>query len=174
MNNGIMWFDPEAGHPNALAPGKRCQTNYCSIIAEHGDRRFALGTSGGRRILPAVTQLFSFLSDNGDTLETAFHRPRINSGERALVIGDTALDEEIHRALQTRFHYVQQHRLTFPFQVRLPKRRSQARKYKLGYGGNRFAVGRSRYRVRRKECEEKRNSLLKNACRPRGGGRPGS
>ena len=120
MNNGIMWFDPEAGRPNSLAPGKRCLTNYCPIIAEQGDRRFALGASGGRRILPAVTQLFSFLADYADTLETAFHRPRIDASEGALVIGDTALDEEIHRALQARFDYIQQHRLTLPFKYACP------------------------------------------------------
>ncbi len=120
MNNGIMWFDPEAGRPNSLAPGKRCLTNYCPIIAEQGDQRFALGASGGRRILPAVTQLFSFLADYGDTLEAAFHRPRIDASEGALVIGDSALDEEIHQALQARFDYVQQHRLTLPFKYACP------------------------------------------------------
>jgi gamma-glutamyltranspeptidase/glutathione hydrolase len=67
-----------------------------------------------------VTQLFSFLADYGDTLETAFHRPRIDASEGALVIGDTALDEEIHRALQARFDYVQQHRLTLPFKYACP------------------------------------------------------
>jgi gamma-glutamyltranspeptidase len=45
MNNGIMWFDPDAGRPNSLAPGKRCLTNYCPIIAEQADRRFALGAT---------------------------------------------------------------------------------------------------------------------------------
>src|SRR5581483_3268367 len=65
MNNGIMWFDPEPGKPNSLAAGKRCLTNYCPIVGESRDRRFALGASGGRRILPAVTQLLSFLVDFG-------------------------------------------------------------------------------------------------------------
>ena len=120
MNNGIMWFDTEAGRPNSLAPGKRCLTNYCPVIAEHADRRFALGASGGRRILPAVTQLFSFLADYGDSLESAFHRPRIDASEGALVIGDSAHDEAIHRALQARFEYVRQHRLTLPFKYACP------------------------------------------------------
>ncbi|HET7365961.1 MAG TPA: gamma-glutamyltransferase, partial [Burkholderiales bacterium] len=34
LNNGIMWFDPEPGKPNSLAPGKRCLANYCPIIGE--------------------------------------------------------------------------------------------------------------------------------------------
>lgn len=63
-----------------------------------------------------MTQLFSFLADYGDTLETAFHRPRIDASEGALVIGD----EEIHRALRARFEYVQQHRLTLPFKYACP------------------------------------------------------
>ena len=120
MNNGIMWFDPEAGRPNSLAAGKRCLTNYCPIIAEHNGQRFALGASGGRRILPAVTQLLSFLADYGDPLETAFHRPRIDASEGRLVIGDSALTEEIHRTLGARFEYIQQHRQTLPFKFACP------------------------------------------------------
>lgn len=120
MNNGIMWFDTEAGRPNSLAPGKRCLTNYCPIIAEQGARRFALGASGGRRILPAVTQLLSFLVDFNDTLDSAFHRPRIDASEGDLVIGDTALSSAVHDALALRFDYVQQHRITLPFKFACP------------------------------------------------------
>ncbi len=120
MNNGIMWFDTEQGRPNSLTSGKRCLTNYCPIIAEQGSRRFALGASGGRRILPAVTQLLSFMLDYNDTLETAFHRPRIDASEGALVIGDTTLEDDVHAALAARFEYIEQHRMTLPFKFACP------------------------------------------------------
>ena len=74
MNNGIMWFDPTQGVPNSLAPGKRCLTNYTPVVAQAADgRRLAVGASGGRRILPAVTQLLSFVMDFGMDLDTAIH-----------------------------------------------------------------------------------------------------
>jgi gamma-glutamyltranspeptidase/glutathione hydrolase len=37
MNNGVMWFDPQPGTPNAMAPGKRPLTNMCPVIAATGD-----------------------------------------------------------------------------------------------------------------------------------------
>ena len=120
MNNGIMWFDPEPGKPNSLAPDKRCLTNYCPIIAERGEQRFALGASGGRRILPAVTQLMSFLTDYGKTLDAAFHLPRIDASEGDLVIGDALLAEEVHSALDKRFPYVRMRRQTLPFKFACP------------------------------------------------------
>ncbi len=120
MNNGIMWFDPEPGRPNSLAPGKRCLTNYCPIIAEAGEVRFGLGASGGRRILPAVTQLLSFVADFGMDLETAFHTPRIDASEGGLVIGDTALAPDVHAALARRFEYVPMRRQTLPFKFACP------------------------------------------------------
>ncbi len=84
MNNGIMWFDPTQGVPNSLAPGKRCLTNYTPVVAQAADgRRFAVGASGGRRILPAVAQLLSFVMDYGMDLDTAIHTPRIDASEGA-------------------------------------------------------------------------------------------
>jgi gamma-glutamyltranspeptidase/glutathione hydrolase len=120
MNNGIMWFDTEAGRQNSLAPGKRCLTNYCPIIGEQSHQQFALGASGGRRILPAVTQLLSFLVDYGDSLEAAFHRPRIDASEGRLVIGDTTLNQDIHGALRAGFEYITQNRQTLPFKYACP------------------------------------------------------
>ena len=66
-----------------MAPGKRPLANMCPVIATRAAAPwFALGASGGRRILPAVLQLASMLIDGGLDLETAFHEPRIDvSGE---------------------------------------------------------------------------------------------
>jgi len=120
MNNGIMWFDTEPGKANSLAPGKRCLTNYCPVIAESAGSRFALGASGGRRILPAVMQLLCFLADHGKSLEEAFHLPRIDASEGELVLGDELLGDAVHRTLQERFTYMRVHRQTLPLKFACP------------------------------------------------------
>ncbi|MGA7809707.1 gamma-glutamyltransferase, partial [Bradyrhizobium sp.] len=121
MNNGIMWFDPTPGTPNSLAPGKRCLTNYTPVIAQAADgRRLAVGASGGRRILPAVTQLLSFAMDYGMDLDTAIHHPRIDASEGAVVIGDVRLPEQVRAALRARFDYEEARVQTFPGKFAFP------------------------------------------------------
>jgi gamma-glutamyltranspeptidase/glutathione hydrolase len=120
MNNGIMWFDPEPGKPNSLGAGKRCLTNYCPVVGEHAASRFALGASGGRRIVPAVAQLLSFLIDFDMDLDAAFHQPRIDASEGNLVIGDALLKEAIHAALQARGPYTKARRQTLPLKFACP------------------------------------------------------
>lgn len=120
MNNGIMWFDPEPSKPNSLAAGKRCLTNYCPIIGERGETRFALGASGGRRILPAVAQLISYLVDYGQSLDAAFHLPRIDASEGNLVVGDALLASDIQSALAEHFDFVAARRQTLPFKFACP------------------------------------------------------
>ncbi len=104
LNNGIMWFDPEPGKPNSLAPGKRCLGNYCPLVGEtpQGDR-FALGAAGGRKIVGAVLQLVSFLIDHGLSLEEAFHWPRMDMSGGERLIADPALAAEELRALKAAF-----------------------------------------------------------------------
>jgi gamma-glutamyltranspeptidase/glutathione hydrolase len=121
MNNGIMWFDPAPGGPNSLAPGKRCLTNYTPVLAQAGDgRRLALGASGGRRILPAVTQILSFVMDYDMDLDAAIHQPRIDASEGAVVIGDVRLPAETREALRTRFDYEEARVQTFPMKFACP------------------------------------------------------
>jgi gamma-glutamyltranspeptidase/glutathione hydrolase len=121
MNNGIMWFDPTPGVPNSLAPGKRCLTNYNPVVAHAADgRRLALGASGGRRILPAVTQMLSFVMDFGMDLDAAIHQPRIDASEGAIVIGDVRLPPPTHQALRQRFDYEEAHVQTFPMKFACP------------------------------------------------------
>lgn len=104
MNNGIMWFDPRPGRPNSLAPGKRPLTNMCPLIAlRRGKPWFALGASGGRKILPAVLQISSFLVDHGLDLDEAFHHPRIDASEPGYVALDPRLPAATRKALAAMF-----------------------------------------------------------------------
>jgi gamma-glutamyltranspeptidase / glutathione hydrolase len=121
LNNGIMWFDPTPGSPNSLAPGKRCLTNYTPVVAQAADgRRIAAGASGGRRILPAVTQLLSFVMDFGMDLDAAIHQPRIDASEGAVVIGDVRLPAETRQTLRTRFDYEEARIQTLPMKFACP------------------------------------------------------
>lgn len=121
LNNGIMWFDPQPGKPNSLAPGKRCLANYCPVVGEtRTGERFALGASGGRKIVGTVLQLASFLLDHGLTLEEAFHRPRIDMSGGGQAIADVLLPPEELSALQAAFAVVQARRLPFPYHFAVP------------------------------------------------------
>ena len=115
LNNGIMWFDPEPGKPNSLAPGKRCLANYCPAVGEtpNGDR-FALGAAGGRKIVGAVLQISSFLIDHGLSLEEAFHRPRMDMSGGERVIADMALPAVDLRALEAAFPVSLARRTVYP------------------------------------------------------------
>ncbi|MCM2472456.1 gamma-glutamyltransferase [Rhizobium sp. CG5] len=99
MNNGIMWFDPEPGKPNSLTPGKACLMNVCPTIGQYRGRMFAIGAAGGRKILPAVATLTSYMVDYGMTLEEAFHAPRIDVSGVSQVIADEDLPADVCAAL---------------------------------------------------------------------------
>jgi gamma-glutamyltranspeptidase/glutathione hydrolase len=101
MNNGIMWFDPRAGRPNSIAPGKRPLSNMCPVIlARDGKPWLAAGASGGRRILAAVTQTVSFVVDFGLDAATAAHHPRIDVSGTGTISADRRLAPEILAALR--------------------------------------------------------------------------
>jgi len=79
FNDGVMWFDPTPGRPNSIAAGKRPLSNMCPlVVTRDGAPWFALGGSGGRRILPAVFQMTLFLVDCGLAPEEALAQPRLN------------------------------------------------------------------------------------------------
>lgn len=104
MNNGIMWFDPRPGRPNSIAPGKRPLTNMCPVIVRRGGAPwFAIGASGGRKILPAVLQICSFLIDHDMYLEDAFHHPRIDASGGDTVAMDPRLPIAVRKALAEAF-----------------------------------------------------------------------
>lgn len=121
MNNGINWFDPRPGRANSLGPGKRPLTNMLPTLGLDGDRPWlAVGASGGRRILPAVTQVISFMADRGLDPVAAWHRPRIDASVPGTVAVDPLLAPEIRRALAARFATVERRRDPFPLGYACP------------------------------------------------------
>jgi gamma-glutamyltranspeptidase/glutathione hydrolase len=121
MNNGIMWFDPVPGRPNSLGPGKRCLGNFCPVIGDAGEgRRFALGASGGRKIIGAVMQIASFMIDHGLTLEQAFHQQRIDMSGGGKVIADRTLPQGVIAALTAAFPTTTAVRTSFPYAFAVP------------------------------------------------------
>jgi gamma-glutamyltranspeptidase/glutathione hydrolase len=121
LNNGIMWFDPEPGKPNSLGPGKRCLANYCPVVGEAADgRRFALGASGGRKILGAALQLSAFAMGHGMNLEQAFHQPRIDVSGGGQVIMDPLLGDSVFEALNRELPTSVVRRSVFPYAYACP------------------------------------------------------
>jgi gamma-glutamyltranspeptidase/glutathione hydrolase len=100
LNNGIMWFDPVPGKPNSMRPGARPLSNMCPTVAL-ADKIGAvgIGASGGRKIMPAVAQVLSFLLDFGLDLDAAFHTPRIDVSGPGLALVDRRLGAETLRGI---------------------------------------------------------------------------
>lgn len=120
MNNGIMWFDPVPGRPNSLAPGKRCLMNVCPLIGAQGGTRFAIGASGGRKIVSAVLQLAVMMTEHGLSLEDAFHAPRIDVSGGDQVTIDETLPEAVRAQLARDHPVVAARRTVFPYAFACP------------------------------------------------------
>lgn len=120
MNNGVMWFDPVPGRPNSLAPGKPCLMNICPVIGEIGDTRFGFGASGGRKIVSAVAQLCSFVTDFGMDIGAAFHQPRIDVSGGPTLVADETLPREVIDALSAAQPVVPTRRTVFPYAFACP------------------------------------------------------
>ena len=100
MNNGMMWFDPRPDHPNSIGAGKKPLSNMCPTIFETvSGTRYALGASGGRRIMPAVMQLISYIVDFGMDVDEAMHFPRIDVSGAPLVSIDQQLGDEVVKSI---------------------------------------------------------------------------
>jgi gamma-glutamyltranspeptidase/glutathione hydrolase len=115
MNNGINWFDPRPGAPNSIAPGKRVLSNYTPTIAVGEGDVIGLGGAGGRKIMPAVLNLLSFLIDYRMTLEEAMHAPRIDVSGPDRVVADRSLGREALETIGARHPTVVADREGYPY-----------------------------------------------------------
>jgi gamma-glutamyltranspeptidase / glutathione hydrolase len=106
LQNGMIWFDPEPGRVNSIAPGKRPLVNMVPVLAfRKGEPAYTLGAPGGRKIVSVIPQVISNMADAGDTPQHAMEAPRLHDeGEELLV--DDRVGEVALAALRKRKHPV--------------------------------------------------------------------
>jgi gamma-glutamyltranspeptidase / glutathione hydrolase len=106
LQNGMIWFDPEPGRVNSIAPGKRPLVNMVPVLAfRKGEPAYTLGAPGGRKIVSVIPQVISNMADAGDTPQRAMEAPRLHDeGEELLV--DDRVGEVALAALRKRKHPV--------------------------------------------------------------------
>jgi len=106
LNNGMIWFDPRAGRPNSIAPGKRALVNMVPVLGlKKGEPHLTLGAPGGRRIVSAIPQVIATLVDSLCSLQAAIEAPRLHAEGSELLV-DTRVGGKALAALSRLGHRV--------------------------------------------------------------------
>ena len=106
LNNGMIWFDPEPGRANSIAPGKRGMVNMVPVLGfKQGKPYLALGAPGGRKIIAAIPQVIANLVDTKGSLQAAIDAPRLHHEGNGLEVDDR-VGEKVMDALAKRGHTV--------------------------------------------------------------------
>jgi gamma-glutamyltranspeptidase/glutathione hydrolase len=134
LNNGIMWFDPRAGQAELARARQALPRELLARWLERRPKgaRFALGASGGRKILGTVLQMSSFMIDHGASLEEAFHRPRIDMSGEGRVIADRALPPDVIKHLGEFMTTTTARRGIFPYAFAVPAGVLREREMNMG------------------------------------------
>lgn len=106
LNNGMMWFDPEPGKVNSMAPGKRAlHAGTPALVFDRSGPYLAVGSPGGRKVLTAVQQVIHNVVDFGLGMQAAVSAPRIHCEGSPLHL-DARLPAEAIEAVRSFGHQV--------------------------------------------------------------------
>jgi gamma-glutamyltranspeptidase/glutathione hydrolase len=100
LNSGMVWFDPQAGAANSIAPGKRAMTNMAPLLICAPGSVAGIGAPGGRRVTSAIAQVASNLVDRRTGIQEAIGAPRVDASGNALLVSSrlpTGLGAELER-----------------------------------------------------------------------------
>ena len=113
LQNGMIWFDPEPGHANSVAPGKRPLVNMVPVLAfRRGEPLFALGAPGGRKIVSAIPQVAANMIDGKASPQAAIEAPRVHTEGGELYVDDRVGEASL-AALRRMKHAVVPRRVAF-------------------------------------------------------------
>src|SRR5206468_12606092 len=78
LGHGMSRFEPQPGHPNSVAPGKRPLHNMCpTVVLRGGQPVFALGGAGGRKIPNSIFDVLTHFITVKASLDEAIAAPRL-------------------------------------------------------------------------------------------------
>ena len=101
LNNRMIGFTTQQGHPNRLAPGKRpAHTLNPVLTLERGEIRHALATPGGPGQTLTLTQVLQAAVDHRRPLGDALALPRWSMDLAGAAIVEPELAEATYQALQ--------------------------------------------------------------------------
>ncbi|MDH3235067.1 MAG: gamma-glutamyltransferase family protein [Alphaproteobacteria bacterium] len=104
LNDGMIWFNPVAGHINSIEPGKMPLSNLTAVLGHStaGDG-VCIGAPGGRKVITSVLQSLINMVDHGRSLQDAIAAPRLHC-EGDVVQIDDRIDTEVRDDLTARGH----------------------------------------------------------------------
>jgi gamma-glutamyltranspeptidase/glutathione hydrolase len=106
-NNAMIWFNPQPGAANSIAPWKRPLTNMAPLLAlSAGKPALSIGAPGGRRIMNCNTQVFLNIAQFGMGIQEAIAQPRVDASTRDTLV-DSRLDAATIEALAALGHQLQ-------------------------------------------------------------------
>ena len=76
-------------------------------VVKDGQPWFCIGASGGRRIVPAVSQLALMLIDRGMDVEAAFHQPKIDVSGVGPIRVNRDLPDAVKKAIAAKLPIVE-------------------------------------------------------------------
>ncbi|MET7339040.1 gamma-glutamyltransferase [Nonomuraea sp. NPDC005650] len=93
LDSAMVWFNAVPGAANSIRGGARPVANMGPVLVTAGGQLAAVGASGGRRIISAVSQLVLHLVEGGAGAEEAVNAPRLDGSGTELLIDDQLTDQ---------------------------------------------------------------------------------
>lgn len=104
LTNGMVVFNPKDGTPNSIAGNKRGLNNMGAVLVlNDGKPFFALGASGGRKIMSRLVQVILNVIDFDNGIQEAITAPTVDAADRE-TFADHRLDPEVIEALSRMGH----------------------------------------------------------------------
>ena len=101
LNDRMIGFTMEPGHPNEVAPGKRPAHTLNPVMVMEGERlRFLLGTPGGPGQTVTLTQVLSNLVDLKMNISEAVHTPRWSQGRQGEPLVEADVPDDVVATLE--------------------------------------------------------------------------
>jgi gamma-glutamyltranspeptidase/glutathione hydrolase len=80
LGHGMARFDPEPGHANSVAPGKRPLHNMCpTLMTRNSKPTIAIGAAGGTKIPNSIYEFLCNYLGEGQSFADSIDAPRLNT-----------------------------------------------------------------------------------------------